>query len=364
MSDEDIGDEDDQPSRALVELRSGRTPAAIVPDSVEGVYRLSQLIIQSGMAPNGYKTPQQVSIAIMTGMELGLTPMAALQSIAVINGRPTLWGDAVPGLCRASGKCDYIKEWCTGEGDERIAYCETKRKDEATIVLQSFSITDAREAGLLGKQGPWQQYRRRMLQMRARSFCLRDAFGDVLKGLPTREEAMDHPEMLGPIMIEGNPLAAQEMAPEGQREQEAKQAVERAAQALEKVRRKRRTKTEMEEARAAAEQGEAAKLANGLGEEDVMTKQALESVATDDWDEQSVAAEDARKATEAPVSALDRYRAEIAGVESLTQLETHYKSWLSVVEDIKKNDPQMADGIRLTYVRRLRELEERAHSKR
>ena len=37
------------------------------------------------------------------------------------------------------------------------------------------------------------QYRDRMLQMRARSFCLRDQFADVLKGMPVAEEVMDIP---------------------------------------------------------------------------------------------------------------------------------------------------------------------------
>ena len=51
---------------------------------------------------------------------------------------------------------------------------------------------DAKRAGLWTKAGPWQTYPRRMLQMRARSFALRDAFPDVLKGLISVEEALDN----------------------------------------------------------------------------------------------------------------------------------------------------------------------------
>ena len=41
-------------------------------------------------------------LAVQLGSEVGLRPMQALQNIAVINGRPAVWGDALPGLCKAS----------------------------------------------------------------------------------------------------------------------------------------------------------------------------------------------------------------------------------------------------------------------
>jgi hypothetical protein len=59
--------------------------------------------------------------------------------------------------------------------------------------LVKFTVADAKKAGLWGKTGPWTQYPKRMLQMRARGFALRDAFPDVLKGLVTAEEAQDYP---------------------------------------------------------------------------------------------------------------------------------------------------------------------------
>ena len=44
-----------------------------------------------------------------------------------------------------------------------------------------------------GKQGPWTQYPKRMRQMRARAFALRDVFADILKGMPIAEELQDYP---------------------------------------------------------------------------------------------------------------------------------------------------------------------------
>jgi hypothetical protein len=125
----------------------------------------------------------------MQGLEVGLAPMAALQSIAVINGRPALWGDGALAVVRASGLMESIKEWT----EDTTAYCEARRKGEPEPIRRSFSDADAKAAGLTNKKGPWQDYRPRMRQMRARSWVLRDGFADVLKGLHIAEEAQDIP---------------------------------------------------------------------------------------------------------------------------------------------------------------------------
>ncbi|WP_245265880.1 recombinase RecT [Bradyrhizobium japonicum] len=130
-------------------------------------------------------------IAIMRGMEVGLTPFMALDKIAIVNGRPTIWGDGAIGLVRGSGLCEFIKERIEGSGDARMAVCEAKRRGEPEPIRRTFSVADAKKAGLWGKQGPWQQYPERMLQMRARAFALRDGFADVLGGLYLREEIED-----------------------------------------------------------------------------------------------------------------------------------------------------------------------------
>jgi len=72
------------------------------------------------------------------------------------------------------------------------AVCQAKRRGYAKPTIATFSVADAKKAGLWGKSGPWQQYPKRMLQLRARGFALRDAFPDVLRGLVTAEEAQDY----------------------------------------------------------------------------------------------------------------------------------------------------------------------------
>jgi hypothetical protein len=159
----------------------------------EEIERFAEKAARSGMVPKDYiGKPDAICIAVQMGSELGLAPMQAVQNIAVINGRPAIWGDALPALCRASPVCRSIREWHEGDGDAAIYYCEAVRKDDPTPVRGKFSVDNAKKAGLWGKS-IWGQYPERMLQMRARGFALRDAFPDVLKGLMTVEEARDIP---------------------------------------------------------------------------------------------------------------------------------------------------------------------------
>lgn len=159
------------------------------PQNFEQALTFANYLADSELVPKDFKgKPGNCLVAIQWGMEIGLKPMQALQNIAVINGRPALWGDSVIALVRGSAVCEYIIE--TQTDDEAV--CKVKRRGEQEQ-MRSFSRKDAHAAGLLGKQGPWTQYPKRMMQMRARAFALRDVFPDVLKGLPVAEEVMDIP---------------------------------------------------------------------------------------------------------------------------------------------------------------------------
>lgn len=175
----------------LPSLQSGGAVRAIVPQDFEGAWRIANAVVKAGMAPAGLETPEKAMVAIMHGLEVGMTPMSALQSIAVVNGRATIWGDGAIGLVRGSGKCEWIKERIDGEGESRVAICEVKRKGEPDPIIGRFSVKDAQTANLWTKAGPWKQYPERMLKMRARAFALRDGFADVLRGLGIAEEVQD-----------------------------------------------------------------------------------------------------------------------------------------------------------------------------
>lgn len=177
------------PKPALV---GGGRVAAIVPQDFESAYRLATVVVKSGMSPKSLDTVEKATVAIMHGLELGLTPMAALQSITVVNGMPTVYGDGLIALVRGSGLLEDIEETCESDGEgPTIAVCKVKRVGQKSWTVQSFTRPQAQRAGLWKKAGPWTQYPSRMMQMRARSWALRDAFADVLRGINSAEEAAD-----------------------------------------------------------------------------------------------------------------------------------------------------------------------------
>jgi len=159
----------------------------------DDAFRFSKMVSASEFAPKDFKgKPESCLLAIQHGAEVGLSPMQSLQSIAVINGRPTIWGDAALALVQSSPVCEYVKEYTEGDGDNLTAVCECKRRGYPAPTVSRFSMADAKRAGLAGKSGPWSQYPARMLALRARGFALRNAFADALRGLITAEEAQDY----------------------------------------------------------------------------------------------------------------------------------------------------------------------------
>ena len=166
---------------------SNNALATLAPTNMKEAMEFAGLLAKSDIVPKDYQgKPGNVLVAIQWGMEIGLQPMQAMQNIAVINGRPSIWGDAMIALVRACPAFEYITETQT----DREATCVIKRKGEPEAV-RTFSMEDAKRAGLMGKSGPWTQYPKRMMQMRARSWALRDVFPDVLKGMICAEEALD-----------------------------------------------------------------------------------------------------------------------------------------------------------------------------
>jgi hypothetical protein len=161
----------------------------------DDAFRFAKMVSASDFAPKDFKgKPESCLLAIQHGSEVGLSPMQSLQSIAVINGRPTIWGDAALALVQASPACEYVKEYIEGEGKQMAAVCEVKRRGYPAPTVVRFSMADAEKAGLLGKSGPWSLYTSRMLALRARGFALRNSFADALRGLITAEEAQDYPQ--------------------------------------------------------------------------------------------------------------------------------------------------------------------------
>jgi hypothetical protein len=160
---------------------------SLSPQSFDQAWTLAQMLANSEMVPKDYRgKSENCMIAMQWGDEIGLKPLQAIQNIAVINGRPAMWGDALLALVYGSQACELVNE----TDDGHTATCTVKRRGQPQQ-SRTFSMDDAKVAGLLGKVGPWSTNPKRMRQMRARSFALRDVFTDVLRGMAVAEEVID-----------------------------------------------------------------------------------------------------------------------------------------------------------------------------
>lgn len=174
-------------------------PVSVVRASERGVQfstlgeigKFAAVAVNSGIYKD-LPSPEVAIIKIQAGLELGLTPVWALTNIMVVNGRPSVWGDALMGIVRGHPACEDVIETSTGEGESLVAICTVKRRG-CEPVTRKFSMAEAKRAGLTGK-GPWLSFPARMLQMRARSFACRDAFADALRGIGVAEEMQDIPK--------------------------------------------------------------------------------------------------------------------------------------------------------------------------
>lgn len=195
-------------------IKRNENQGFLVVATLEEAKEAAEYIAKSGMIPKAYQgKPCDVLVAMQMGAELGLKPMQAIQNISMINGRPSLWGDAMLALCMY--QVDFIDCIETYDDKTKAAKCLIKHKGKADLE-RTFSMQEAEQARLLGKDN-WRLYPKRMLQMRARGFALRDAFPHVLRGLITAEEAQDYPTEVelkdaGSNVVQPNPTAAQSQA--------------------------------------------------------------------------------------------------------------------------------------------------------
>jgi len=194
------------PVKPFIPIKNGQ----LVPQDAAGLFYLASMMSKTSMVPDQYRgDPHSTFVAIQLGMEVGLRPMQALQNIAVIKGKPTIYADGITGLLHGSGKCEFINEWFEVKGerydtsdlpldlsewpDGLKAVSEIKRHGSAQQLYRgTFSVSDAKRMGTWNSKEVWKKHPARMLMWRARTYAARDGFSDVLKGLGVFEEVVDY----------------------------------------------------------------------------------------------------------------------------------------------------------------------------
>jgi hypothetical protein len=166
--------------------------------TMEQAIKVAEMLAKSTLVPKAYHgQPANVLVAMAYGESFGMQPLQAMQSVAVVNGMPGLYGDGLLAVCRSCSDWEWMQEAIDGE----TAICTAKRRNEPEVTA-TFSVQDAKRAQLWGKQGPWTQYPMRMLAMRARAFALRNLYADVLRGMGSAEELQDIPAEMPAVQVE------------------------------------------------------------------------------------------------------------------------------------------------------------------
>ena len=210
-----------EPKSKALALRRQPVPVLEI-RTLADVMELAERLAKSELVPKEYRgKPENILVAVQMGAEVGLKTMQALQSIAVINGRPSLWGDAGLAIVMAHPDFEWIKE--ADDLEKQVASCTIKRRG-LEPVLRTFSQAEAdavsvaeRDAqgnvrwGKLSERAVWKSYKKRMRQMRARWWAMKDTFPDALKGLEGREWV--EADLAGTVQAEPDEVASADMMP-------------------------------------------------------------------------------------------------------------------------------------------------------
>lgn len=170
----------------------------MVPTSLSESTRIAKALLETGCIPAQYKTVAQVLMGQQFLRQLGLPDIAGLAKLAIIRGSYCLYGEGPKAVCQSEIQ-DFEEFWFDAQYNKICfenknlntevfgALCRVTRKGIPTCVERVFTVDDAKIANLWGKAGPWKDHPRRMLQMRCRSWSLKDAFPDKLLGLGIAE---------------------------------------------------------------------------------------------------------------------------------------------------------------------------------
>ena len=167
-------------------LARTETPAPFMPENLSQAARLATNLSLSSMLPKALRgKPHDVLAILITGHELGLGPMQSLRGMHVIEGKAVMSAELMSGLVKRHPDCEYLQ---LVESTDEIATYETQRNGYPNPTQLSFTIGQAKTAGLLGKDN-WKHYPAAMLRARAVTALCKAEYGDLTNGLYTFDEA-------------------------------------------------------------------------------------------------------------------------------------------------------------------------------
>jgi hypothetical protein len=171
---------------------SSETPQSLSPSnlpldlenlSLNQINFIGQTMAKSGMFPD-VTDGAKALVKILAGKEIGVTPFQAMTNIHIIQGKATMGANLMAAKVKGSGKYDYrvmdlTSETCSILFKQRDSLAEGGWADLGKF---TYSLEDAKRAGLLKAGSSWEKYPSNMLFARAISSGVRIYCPDVFKG--------------------------------------------------------------------------------------------------------------------------------------------------------------------------------------
>lgn len=149
-------------------------------------HQLATRLVTTAFVPDSYAgRADQAAAAILAGMELGLSPIAALRSIDIIKGTPAMRAIALRAVVQSNGHQIWTEE-STGVR----AVVAAQRRDSDKVERSLWTIERATKAGLTGRDN-WKSQPTAMLLARATSEVARLVAADALLGIPYSVEEIE-----------------------------------------------------------------------------------------------------------------------------------------------------------------------------
>ncbi len=178
---------------------------ALEPANMGQAYKLAGALAASGLLGRDKARQEACFAIILAGRELGLTAMASLRSIHVIEGKTVLSADLIVALVRRSPDCEFLRilDWtaerCTMEG---------KRRGDPPVKL-TWTMDDARAAKLADKDN-WRKYGRAMLRSRCGTEIARALWPEIAMGLYDADEIQERE----PVHVAAQPVRSLDDMPD------------------------------------------------------------------------------------------------------------------------------------------------------
>lgn len=178
-----------KPETTEIATQRGLDKLAYEPGDAAQAFQMAKWICASGLYDT-FRKPEAAFMVMAKGKELGMSALQAIDGMHIISSKVTMAAQSMVALVKNSGAANYFK--CV-HTDAESATWETLRKDDPTgeAVRATFTIEQAKKRGYTNKKN-WKEMPENMLRWRAASELARLEYPEIIMGLYTSEEMIDH----------------------------------------------------------------------------------------------------------------------------------------------------------------------------